>query len=506
MLTFRRLAFYTLLMLPIAYVMGITFAERRIIYYVAMATILAPVFFGFFLHELLRKKWPRYQHFVVRQSLFIRKILPALTKIVLWLIVIVPTIILVPIGVGLTPWPFVALAAAALALGVLQAWRRADYPQWARIDLLFVAIVAVYLALVAMVFTFLGTSSATCAEIAAGPYLRPLIVAADIERTENLAACFPYDVKSDPAADLLFFTLKQKRSGFLKAFFGQHVANDAIGAMSFSAPDFSRAQLVRIQGQSTGRYPQRITVNPEREEIYVVVLDINGNHAIRIISYADGAFRQQHAVPIDFEPIRTYFNNQLNQLIVLGYEGFVGKYDLQTYRKIFGKRIDGLGFIGMLDTLVPDRYGHRYYASVVSSYFLLLDAGDFGILKKRDVGVPTIGLDYDEKRNRIYTAATFTREILVLDGDTLALLDRIPTGTTVRELYLDRTRDLIVTAGYADGTLDFYDAGSYRRRGRLFVGKLARGIHVERQTGRVFVTSSCGLFEADVDGLLVAGD
>ncbi|MDP8225829.1 MAG: hypothetical protein P9L99_20885 [Candidatus Lernaella stagnicola] len=505
MLTFRRLALYTLLLLPIAYVMGITFAERRIIYYLLMAVLLAPVFFVLVVHETLRKKWPRYQHFIVRRGAWLRKILPIIAKVMIWLILLLPTIILVPIGIGLNPWAFAVFGAILLVLLVLQTWRRADYPAWARLDSLLVIIAAVYLALAAMTFTFLGTSASACDRLAASPYLTPLITRGDIDRAPGLDACFPYDVKSDPDADRLFFTLKQKRSGFLKLFFGQEVANDAIGAMPFTKPDFAAAKLILIKGESTARYPQRITVNPQREEIYVVVLDINGRHTIRVISYAGGLFRQQEELVVEFEPIRAYFNNARNELIVLGYEGDVAKYSLDSRRKIFKRHFDNLGFIGMLDTLVPDRYGHRYYASVVSRYFLLFDGNDFDILKQVDVGVPTIGLDYDRKRHRVYAAATFTREILVLDGDTLAVRDRIPTGTTVRELYFDRTRDAIVTAGYADGLLDVYDAETYRRLGRTFVGKLARGIHVEQQTGRVFVTSSCGLFEVDVDRL-IAGD
>lgn len=506
MLTFRRLAVYTLLIIPLAYVMGITFADRRMMYYLVMGVFLAPVFIAFLLHEAARKKWPRYQRFLVEGGGWFRRLLPFAGKIALIMVMTVPTIILMPIGVGLTPWPFAALALLVLVWGIAQGWLKGVFPKWLRIDMLLVMIVAAYLAVFCMAWTFRGTPASACQALQDSPYLMPIITDTDIQRAPNVAACFPYDVKSDAAADKLFFTLKQKRSGFLKTLGGQRIANDAIGVTSFAHPVFDPQSLLVIRGDSTGRYPQRITVNPERREIYVVVLDINGNHAIRVISY-DGGFRPKQIVPLRFEPIRAYFNNKRNELLVLGYEGDVAKFTLDSYRQTFTRHFDSseLGFIGMLDTLAPDRWGERYYASVVSSYFVMFDAGDFDILKKRDVGVPTIGLDYDRARNRVYAAATLTREILVLDGETLEVRDRIPTGTTVRELYLDRRRGLIVTAGYADGLLDFYDVETFRRRGRVFVGKLARGIHVEQQTGRVFVTSSCGLFEVKVDDLLANG-
>jgi hypothetical protein len=503
MLSFRRLALYSALTLPAAYVMGITFADRRIVYYVIIAMFLAPVFVGYLLHETFRKKWPRYQHFLVRRGWWLRKVTPVLGRIALYVILFLPMAILVPIGVGLTPWPFAGLAAVLLAGLVAQFTFGSDYPRVLRLDLILVMIIGVYAAVGAMAFSFLGTPAQVCDQVALGPFLKPVVTRHDIAADPKIDSCFPYDVKSDEDDDKLFFTLKQARSGFIKLPGGQRIANDGIGATSLSDPNFQNAAMIYIQGASTGRYPQRITVNPERREIYVVVLDINGRHSIWIVGY-ENAFQVRHVLAVDFEPIRAYFNTATNRLIVLGYEGDVGMYDLDNWDKRMGKRLTDLGFIGMLDTLAPDRYGARYFASVVSRNFLILDSSDLSILHKREIGVPTIGLDYDARRNLVYAAGTLTREIVVLNGDNLEVVDRIPTGTTVRELYLDRTRGLIVTAGYSDGLLDFYDQETRVRRGRIFVGKLARGIHVTG-TGRVFVTSSCGLFEVDVDGLLKSG-
>ncbi|MCL4236580.1 MAG: hypothetical protein KJ042_18915, partial [Deltaproteobacteria bacterium] len=55
-----------------------------------------------------------------------------------------------------------------------------------------------------------------------------------------------------------------------------------------------------------------------------------------------------------------------------------------------------------------------------------------------------------------------------------------------------------------DGDLLFIDLDTHRILARLFIGRLARSVHVETKAGRLFVTSSCGIFEVRVDELLRA--
>lgn len=501
---FRRLAVYLLLMIPVGYMMGITFAARRMENYLRLGALAGSLLLLYGLHRLARWCVPGYRRFLDRRRETVRRLARIGVAVLLGLWLLIPTMVLVPIGVGLMPRAFLAFGLALLVLFVLQVRRGARYPAWLRLDLPLLMLLLVYATLIVMVFTLLGSSDRTCADVVSSPFLRPIVTRADVEATPLVEDCFPYDVKSDPAHDRLFFTLKQNRSGFIRKIGPQRRANDAICVTSLSSPSFGNATLIPIRGDSTCRYPQRITVNPARQEIYVVVLDLSGAHTIDVVSYADG-FRVKHRLPVDYEPIRVYVDEARGELIVLGYEGMVGVFDIETYERRLFRRYDDLGFIGMLDTLVPTPDGSAFFASVVSPNFLLIDARDFTIRLKRRVGVPTIGLDYDAEHNRVYAAGTLTQEILVLDGETLEPIDRIHTGTTVRELYIDRKRGLVITAGYADGHLDLYDLATHERRARLFIGTLARGIHLERESGRLFVTSSCGLFEVDVDALLAGG-
>lgn len=503
MMTIWRFLIYLILLTPVAYAMGITFADRRLENYLHLAVLFGPLFLAFCLHRILVKNRRSYRAFFSERGVLLPRLarLAVYLLLILWLVM--PTFVLTVIGAGLMPYLFVLLAILIVIAISMQFFRRDRYPQWLKLDPPLIMLLLIYTAVLAIGVNAFGSSDQTCRELAESPYLKPIITRGDIDRSGEVQSCFLYDVKSDPAADRLFFTLKQKRSGMLKSLRAQPVANDAIGSMSFTRPDFEQAKLLPIQGESTARYPQRITVNPAREEIYVVVLDIDGRHAVRVISYAEG-FRQTHELFLDFEPIRTRFKNDSGDLIIVGYEGRIGVYDIDTYQRRRLVNYKDLGMLGLFDTIVPNADGGAYYASVVSREFLLLDGYDFQIRRRRNVGAPTIGLDYDPRSNKVYAAATLTREILVLDGATLEVQSKIATGATVRELYLDQRRNLIVTAGYTGGELDFYDLDNQRRRARLPVGKLARGIHLEPQSGRLFVTSSCGLFEVDVDGLLAS--
>ncbi|MDP8222054.1 MAG: hypothetical protein P9L99_01725 [Candidatus Lernaella stagnicola] len=501
-----RLSVYVALLFPIAYVMGIADAARRLHYYLRIVYFFAPLLALVATHYVLLRKRPAYRAWWEqprpRTALLVR--LAVGLVFLAWLAA--PSLMLTIIGYGLQRIAFYILAVGLAGWWIAQ-WRlRERWPRCVRLDIPLLLLIPTYFGIASIGLTYFGSGDRACQTVAQSPFLTPIISREDIARSGAVDSCFPYDVKSDPVADRLFFTLKQRRSGFLRSWSKKQPANDAVGVTSFSAPDFASARLATVIGEAGGSYPQRITVDPRRKEIHVVVLDRGGAHSVRTYDYTDDTLREVRRLDLDYEPIRVYVDSAKDELIVLGYGGAVGVFPRDGKQPRLFREYDDLGFIGMFDTLVPNRDGSGYFASMVASDVLLLDADDFTIRKRGSVGAPTIGMDYDPAGNRLYAAGTLTREIIVLDGDSLAVLDRIPTETTVRELYLDHRRGLIVTAGYVDGMLDFYDLHDRTRRARLFVGKLARGLHLEPTSGRLFAASSCGLFEVDVDALLARGE
>jgi len=499
-----RLIIYTILLFPIGYIMGGTYLSRRIRAYTGILILL-----GFFvlllgLHWLLKKKWRWYRRFVRRGHPKLDLVGRALRAVFFIAILFTPTTVLGPIGAGLSPGIFAFLGLAVIAALIVQRRYKSRYPKLLRLDVPLILILFNYAFIISFGLHQVGSLDSTCDRINSSEFLVPIVTRGDIESSNVIEKSYPYGIKTDPDAGLLFYTMKQRRQGFIKVPGSLKKANDAICVTDLESPSFGESRVIPIKGESTGTYAQRIAVNPDRREIYVVVLDIDGNHTVKTVSYRDG-FEITHSFYPGFEPIRVYYDRDANEMIVLGVEGNVGTFDLDTYEQRINRRLDGVGFIGMIDTFVPNRDKTAYYAGVVSPYFLLVDAHSFDTIIQKKLNEPTIGLDYDPETNQVYAAAPLTRSILVLDGDTLDLKKRIKTGTTVRELYIDRNRDLIVAAEYTDGQISFYDLKTHELRARIYIGKLARTIHIEQRSGRVFAASSCGLYEILVDRLLAEG-
>lgn len=506
MLTIRRLVVYAILCLPVAYATGITFLSRRVQNYKLIFYAFGAVIALFVLNWLFGLIFPFYKRIVQSLVAKFERVLRRIITVLLLIALIGVTPIFTLTAVGILPVVFLVVFVVLPIIVALSNMFRDELPAAFRLDIFGVLLMLIYISIFVVGLTRFGSTEKTCKGVSSNPYLTPIVTREDIAKAPNIENCFPYDIKSDPEADLLFFTLKERRSGFIKTLKQLEVPQDAICVTRLSSPRLEPSNMIPIASESTATYPQRITVNPKRKEIYVVVLDINGAHSVKVVSY-DGEWRIKKSLELDYEPIRVYVDESRNELIVVGYEGCVGTYDIDTYAQRFLKDCKSMKtFIVLRDTLVHNPALKAYYASAIFRRFALLDDRTFKAVLASRVMTPTIGLDYHEKSNRVYTAATLTREIIVLNGYTLDILDKIWTGITVRELYIDRKRDLIVTAGYADGYLDFYDVNTHQRRARIFVGKLARGIHIEQQSGRVFVASSCGLFEVRTDALLLTDD
>ncbi len=497
----RRLAIYAALTFPLAYIMGITFLERRLDSYRWVASVFGVLIAAGIGDRLALRQIVSYRKW--RSALLAKRprapyaiVLAAFAAVIL-----VPTIVLIPIGAGIFPVAYSLFALWLATIALAQRRLARHWPRAPRIDLVAAILAFNYAGVATMAVAYVGSLDSACVNVAASPFLSPVATRQQIDARDDVGSCFAYDVKTDASANRLFFTLKQRRSGLVKKLWDLERADDAIGVLDLDGSRFEDARLIPVAGDSTGSYPQRITVNPDRREIYVVVLDIDGHHTVRVIGY-DGDFAEIAVIDLEFEPIRVYFD--ASRLIVLGYEGVVGIFDIATHARLELRDLGDLGFLGTLDTLAhrPDR--NLYYASVVSRQFVTLDDRAFDVTARSIVGVPTIGLDYDQTTNRVWAAATLTREVLVLDGDSLAVLDRIDADATVRELAIDRARRLVVAAGYVDGHLLFIDLDTHCVVARLFIGRLARSVHIEPGSGRLFVTSSCGIFEVRVDKLLRA--
>lgn len=513
-----RYYLYVLSLVPWGFALGVTTPERRVFCYLMIGNLLALVILvdasGKVRRRWLRKRvgphleplWQRYgkhrplSHFSNWQEGLSWLGRRCLDGLIVWF-AFLPGAVYVPVGIGLAPGLYL-LGGLLLGAWLWAQWKR-GLPKLLQLDPVMVGLLPLHLCGVALWLHYAGSSASACAKISKTPHVQALVSRQDLETAEAIEETFPYDVRSD--GNLLFYSLKQRRSGFIPLLAAPEPPNDGLGVLD-RRTGFRRELLLPIESYRGGVYPQRLTVNPSRGEVYAVALDLYGKHHLLVARYSQDLSIWEVAGRIDlaYEPIRTYLTDA-NTLLVLGYEGRASRYELRNGEELAHYLWGDRGRPGVLDTLVPDATGEGYYASVVSSKFHRLRASDFEVMQSVEIGVPTIGLDYDQERNLVYAAGTFTREILVLDGDTLEVLRRRFTGTTVREILYDRERDCIYALGYIGGELDIYDAATLRHQQRVRLGRVARGLHLQRKTGRLFAATSCGIFEVFVDGMLEEG-
>lgn len=502
---------YLALLVPWAFAMGVTFPDRRLFSYTVLG-LMALLLAGVMTMRGRVMTWLEDHHATTLERLHgrVAEVVPAgenwregvamvgrlFLDALFTFIIVVPAASYVPIGYGLAPGLYrLALLWAIFWLGLQFVFGR-RFPHALRLDVPLMVLIPLSLCGPALLKHYIGSRPAACSAIVTSERLRPIITRDQLEASTVVQNTFPYDVKTD--GNLIFYSLKQRRSGFVPLPWEQNIANDGIGVLD-RRQGFDEELIIPLIGESTATYPQRIAVNPGRQEIYTVVLDLDGDHFIHIAAYTRdlSRFEEVRRLPLEFEPIRPYVEADGNVLLVLGYEGEAARYDTRTWEPLEHYSWGQRGFMGVLDTLVLDASGEAFYASVVSNRFHRLDRETFEVLQSVNVGVPTIGLDYDRQTNLVYAAGTLTREILVLDGDTLDVRERLYTGTTARELFLDdATRELWVL-GYIDGELDIFDLETHESTDRVMVGKVARGLHLQEATGRVYVTSSCGVFEVE---------
>jgi hypothetical protein len=104
---------------------------------------------------------------------------------------LLPTLILTPIGLGLMPMIFLVLGLLVLLWLIVQASLKPRFPAWLKLVVVSLMLVFVYTAMAAIASTYFGSSDRTCERLAADPNLMPIITRADIETSPRVESCFP---------------------------------------------------------------------------------------------------------------------------------------------------------------------------------------------------------------------------------------------------------------------------------------------------------------------------
>jgi len=112
------------------------------------------------------------------------------------------------------------------------------------------------------------------------------------------------------------------------------------------------------------------------------------------------------------------------------------------------------------------------------------------------------GLCWVPELGGILATDPFLGRVWIFDPDSLDIVDSFSAGIGSKNIAWDEPRGLIYIGNYLDGHLHIHDAQTKDEVASINVGQRFRRLLVSPKTGDVFVNTSRGVFQVDVDGLV----
>lgn len=363
-----------------------------------------------------------------------------------------------------------------------------------RVYLLFAGFYAVF----GVVMEFkAGPGASECAQVIAQGGATPLV--ARYQADAEIRDAEPYDALPLPGSAEVLVTFKRidRYGGF------------------FELVDLESTRRLRLPtprgaaGGPTALWPERLERDPTTGRIWAQVIGAAA-HAmweVDIDRTAEGsAIVVRRRLDIAWEPGHPGVDEARNRLVLTYVPNRHADNPLVEAFELDGLNpVQRTGMVGtgpqMADFLSVDPATGSYWVPEFSDFarFALVEVdGDTGeVLRRRDTFHPIVGLAAHAERGRLYVTNVTAGTLDVYDEETLEREQRLDAGLFPRDLVLDRRRELLHVAGYADGTVSTFDVSGAEVDlvQRAWAGSLLRGIGHDPTTGRLFAASGCGLFE-----------
>ncbi|MCB9477387.1 MAG: hypothetical protein H6685_10990 [Deltaproteobacteria bacterium] len=156
------------------------------------------------------------------------------------------------------------------------------------------------------------------------------------------------------------------------------------------------------------------------------------------------------------------------------------------------------------DLAIDEARGRVLTTDYWSPDLTVVDAETLEMAARVRVGWSTFGVV--AAADRYFVARPLASEVVVVNADTLEIERRIDVGYGVRDIEYDAGRGVLFAGNYFDGTVDAVDPATGQRLGRLFAGRLLRGLLYEPTRDRLFIAAGCGVRVLDLaDWTAVSG-
>lgn len=156
--------------------------------------------------------------------------------------------------------------------------------------------------------------------------------------------------------------------------------------------------------------------------------------------------------------------------------------------------------IGDVAALVSSEDGSSLYSvSFWSSQAVAeIDPETMTIVQRRDVGGAHYDVALDGLAGRLFLSSYYGSRVRMLRTSDLATVGLIPTGLGTRALATDPSRDLVLASSAYDGKLTMARSSTGEVLKRVRVGGHVKDIAIDRERGRAFVSSQCGLISVEL--------
>lgn len=147
----------------------------------------------------------------------------------------------------------------------------------------------------------------------------------------------------------------------------------------------------------------------------------------------------------------------------------------------------------------PGRFA--YITDWLSPWLTVVDLKSLEVVSRKWVGFSSFGIAFGPD-GLLYVAQMFLRRVQVIQPSDLSLVRTIPADYGPRDLAFDSSRKLLFIGNYFDGTLDVATLDDGERKGRMYVGKLLRGLYFDSPHDRLYLACGCGVRFVEVKMLL----
>lgn len=262
------------------------------------------------------------------------------------------------------------------------------------------------------------------------------------------------------------------------------------GLFKVSMSDVSRFQTLRYA------YCNNFVYDKKRRQFY---LPVRARPEILVVDPETFKIKKRIRVPAPHHAGDFFLDEKNDRLIAIPEGGQIWLYDLQEKKTIVTDR--GLYYYS---AGIVDNAASKFYTTSYLGPYLLKEynADTLQCTRKVFGGLePAWSVSYNPVRKLFYVAGFFSGKIHVISEPDFVQTDILRVKPGIRPVVVDTFRNVIYAGNYLDDVMYVLNNDGHIL-GEFFVGKRCRSIVIAPKTRRVFVGTSIGVLELDVDAFL----